>query len=112
MNYNPSGNKPRLSAAECFRWSRLAAITRRRRYNYRPLNNLIGKMIDTTITRNQNRVGAIRPPRAATEGAATNPTIAHRRFNQVPGPNGFLSSLNCNNRHCFCLCGVYWAWPA
>lgn len=70
MNYNRSGNKPRLSAAEYFRRFESAAITRRRRYNYQPLNNLIGKMIDTTITRNQNRVGAIRPPRAATEGAA------------------------------------------
>lgn len=79
-----------------------SAIKRRRRYNYRPLNNLIGKMIDTTITRNQNRGGAIRPLRVA-EGAASNPTIAHRRFNQEPVPNGFLSSLNCNNGHCFCL---------
>lgn len=64
-------------------------------------------MIDTTITRNQNRVGAIKPPRAA-RGRRI-PTIAHRRFNQVPSPNGFLSSLNCNNGKCFCL-RINWAW--
>lgn len=84
----------------------LGTTKRRERYNYRPLNNLIGEMIDTTITRNQNRVGPIRPPRAASQGAAVrgaagrqDPTIAHRRFNQLSAPNGFLSSLNCNNGH-------------
>lgn len=68
MNYNPSSNKPRLSAAACFRRHYNGAD---KRYNYRPLNNLIGEMIDTTITRNQNRVSAIKPLRPEDDHAST-----------------------------------------
>lgn len=58
MNYNSSRNKPRLSAAECFR-PRPRRSDRHYRWHaiqlHRPLNNLVGEMIDTTITRNQSR---------------------------------------------------------
>lgn len=78
MNYNPSSNKPRLSAAACFRRHYIGAD---KRYNYRPLNNLIGEMIDTTITSNQNGVGAIRRLRPEDDHADTG-----ELFCSVTGP--------------------------
>lgn len=59
-------------------------------------------MIDTTITRNQNRASAISRCEATGRRRSRRRTrrlFVDRRFNQDSLPNS-LSSLNCNNGHC------------